>query len=343
MKTQRTKQLMFWTMLFVLLIPSSVVLAEDDPPPDPGAGSGQDALIGDGVIWTVSYYDLYYFTDTELNIAFDWNSFFTLFSEYPGLNTVSFFGTDTTTLDGSGNVYVNYVAGTDETECNAAWITPGAITLTATKDFPDHAVVVGQDPLNTGVDLTWILHINPTVFNYEAWVKIPPAIIKVPGCKGLQAECAKNQSGKPCCGGLECVPYNPSSGNGKCQIDWDLATWECVVKSINYPEDIAEASPSAVLTQPSRTWVLGELAMAYPGAYLKHPVWGFHPGHTCTWAGDVCVWTHTEGEVQVADPGYYDLRVSGMTAGTAISPPRTFSLVGGQFGVYLIDFSMTSP
>jgi prepilin-type N-terminal cleavage/methylation domain-containing protein len=36
-------------------------------------------------------------------------------------------------------------------------------------------------------------------------------------CKSLNAECEINNSNKSCCSGLACIPFNQSSGNGKCQ------------------------------------------------------------------------------------------------------------------------------
>lgn len=36
-------------------------------------------------------------------------------------------------------------------------------------------------------------------------------------CKHENAECTINNSKKPCCAGLTCVPFNDNSGNGKCR------------------------------------------------------------------------------------------------------------------------------
>jgi len=35
-------------------------------------------------------------------------------------------------------------------------------------------------------------------------------------CKKENAECEINESGKDCCDGLVCIPFNAVSGNGKC-------------------------------------------------------------------------------------------------------------------------------
>lgn len=42
-------------------------------------------------------------------------------------------------------------------------------------------------------------------------------VAKADDCKHENAECSVNESEKPCCPGLICVPYNSSSGNGKCE------------------------------------------------------------------------------------------------------------------------------
>ncbi len=43
-------------------------------------------------------------------------------------------------------------------------------------------------------------------------------------CKHENAECTVNESDKPCCPGLTCVPYNPSSENGKCERSTSTTT-----------------------------------------------------------------------------------------------------------------------
>lgn len=45
--------------------------------------------------------------------------------------------------------------------------------------------------------------------------------------------------------------------------------------------------------------------------------------------------------MQVVDPGWYDLMISGTTTGTDITLPRLFTLTGGHFGVYLVETSIT--
>lgn len=349
--TRKTSFSVIWMVLMMLLIPTGAAWAqEEEPPPDPGAATEQDFLIGTTTGWVLPYEQIYTVTVEDTDYVLNWSSLDFITTNTLADGQVQFIGAGYSTsdlLDVDGDGFVLDENGDLLTldYCDDAWVTPGLISVEAVKDFPEHAVVVSQDPSNQGVNLTWVLRVFPTSFNYEVWRQIPYSDDN-PGdktCKHENAECQINESGKVCCGGLVCVPYNESSGNGKCRVDVGLLPWGCMVESINYPEQVAVFNPAAILTQTSRQWILGPLALAYPGSFLKHPDWGFQAGEVCVWEGDVCVVTHVEGKVQVADPGFYDLVVTGMTSGTEISPPRTFNLVGGQFGVYLLDNTMTNP
>ena len=216
-----------------------------------------------------------------------------------------------------------------------SWITPGIISLVATKNAPTNPVVVSQDPNRGGVDLTWTLNILPTIYTYGVWEVINKS--SDAQCIKTNGECQINQSGHKCCYG-GCAPFNDNSGNGKCTGG---PVYDCVDHTITYREDIATLTPQAILTTASRSWILHDLARAYPGSFLKHPDWGFRATEPCLWDGTTCVWTHSEGHVQVADPGYYDLMITGTTLGTEITPTRSFTLTGGQFGVYLMENSRT--
>lgn len=224
-------------------------------------------------------------------------------------------------------------------ECDS-WITEGFISLEATKDAPSNAVVVSQDPNQTGVDLTWRLRMLPTTYTYGVWEQIPYP--NNGNCKTEHAECAINNSGKPCCTGFICVPKNPRSGNGKCEVDPNMPPiWACVNHEINYQETFVNVTVKASLTTASRNWILGDLAKSYPGTTLKHPEWSFNATHPCIWEEDDCVWTHNEPRVPVVDPGLYELLVTGTTSGTEITEPRFFSLSGGFFGVWLVESTKT--
>ena len=59
-----------------------------------------------------------------------------------------------------------------------------------------------------------------------------------------------------------------------------------------------------------------------------------NPG-TGSFQGNTFVWTFSQDHIQVADPGYFNLDVSGGTSGTPVSRGRGFSRTGGQFGVYI--------
>jgi hypothetical protein len=221
-----------------------------------------------------------------------------------------------------------------------SYITPGLITVSASKTAPNNPVVVRQDPTHTGVNLTWFVEIQPTIYTYGIWQNIPYP--NNGNCKSLNAECLINNSGQPCCTGYFCDPDNPNSGNGHCQYDPNYPPiWDCVDHSMDFREDIISLTAKAILTDASRNWILNDLSKVYPGTKLLHPEWSYRSTKSCKWEHDLCTWDYAVGSVQVMDPGWYDLVVSGITDGTDITPPREFSLVGGQFGVWLMQSSTT--
>lgn len=337
-----------WVLLLLIFVPTGSILAEDgSPPPDPGAGTAQDGLIGSTTLWVLPSSQVFSVYLADTNYVLNWTSLDFIATSTLEDGRVEFIGagySSSDLLDANGDGFVLDENGEVVTldYCDDAWVTPGLISLEAVKNFPENAVVVSQDPDNNGVNLTWEVRLFPTTFNYEVWEQIPYSDDN-PGdktCKHENAECKINESGKECCGGLICVPFNDSSGNGKCRVDVNALPWGCSVETISYPEEFVTVNTGAVLSLPSRQWIIGPLALAYPGSHLKHPDWGFSAGGGCVWEGDVCVLTHSEDHVQVVDPGFYDLSVTGVTSGTAVSPPRTFGLTGGKFGVFLLDNSM---
>lgn len=219
-------------------------------------------------------------------------------------------------------------------------ITPGEITLVATKDAPSNPVVVNQDPNRTGVDITWTVTILPTIYTYGVWTNVPYP--NNGNCKSLNSECLVNQSGMPCCTGYYCSPDNPNSGNGHCSVDPNYPPlWECVDHSILFREDIVSLTPKASLDAASRSWIMGALAQAYPGTRLQHPDWSFRVTKSCQWKNNACTITHTEAHIPVVDPGVYDMFIQGLTVGTDITDPRTFIVTSGSFGVWLVESTKT--
>jgi hypothetical protein len=71
------------------------------------------------------------------------------------------------------------------------------------------------------------------------------------------------------------------------------------------------------LSKESRNWILNELSIRYPEAYLHHPSFSFNGGG--------CAWSASKNHVQVADPGEWNMLLSGRTSGTPVSGARSFS------------------
>jgi len=350
----RKRTLIFLILSFLLSsFPSGVIFAEDEvPTDDPGAGSDQDALIDSGVSWMFPEGEgvLYNLNDEDVVVSIDWN-----LVEYAGkIKTADdhyvFVGIeyDSYLLDeeahdeyhpGQGDG-VGFAFGLGHlrrlADCGQMWVQPGQIIPNAEKVSPEYPVVVAQDPDNTGVSLSYSIYLNPTILYYERWTKIA----QVQACVNdldmeiiIEPECYYNEAGTLKCQLDEKCPEGYTKTNTQ--------VWGCRVDQRIYQEEIASVAPGAVLTQGSQGWILGPLAQIYPGAYLKHPVWGFGADSACVWQGDVCYWTYLESFIPVEDPGWYDLVLRGMTSGTEVSSPRYFNFTLGQFGVYLIDGSQT--
>lgn len=337
-------------LILLLLIFPGHVYAETDEPEDPGAGSTQDAFLQESIIWIFPEMDYTVenlnYSDDRTNITLDWESL-----AYAGkLKTADdhyvFVGIDDTTYILDEQAHDEYHPGQGDSvgfafglghlkrlaDCGTVWVEPGYITADAAKVSPEYPVVVAQDPDDLGVGLEYHVWVYPTTVYYEKWGLMGHIQACVndlgdvidPDCEIDPLEKFKCKDPGPCPEG-----YKKEKTN----------IWGCKVEQLQYKEGIASLAPGASLTQGSQGWILGPLAVVYPGTYLKHPVFGFGVDAACQWQGDVCYWEHLEPSVQVEDPGWYDLIISGVTTGTTISPPRSFSFVLGQFGVYLIESS----
>jgi hypothetical protein len=198
--------------------------------------------------------------------------------------------------------------------CSTPIVTSGAITVTAHKLAPSNPLVVGQDTAKRGVDLTWEVRVEPTVYIYG--VKVP-----VMGTKCIAGSGTSN-----------CTTSNNQAGT----LQQVVVGYNCVQHIQTYPEGLNWVTPSASLSQTSRDWILDTLSIMYPNDYLHHPTFSFagNPG-TGSLQGNTFIWDFTQNGIQVADPGHFDLGVAGATTGTQVSSWRGFSKTGGQFPVYL--------
>jgi len=186
-------------------------------------------------------------------------------------------------------------------ECPEPRVIPGAITFTGEKIAPNYPLVVGQDPSKRGVDLRFSASVAPTVYiSYE--------LERVYGCVYSYGSPATNR-----------CPANYRAQ----QVDWS-----CREVRQEFPECISSVHAAALLSQESRDWILNELSVRYPGAHLKNPNIGFP-------AGNSCVWNFSQTNVQIADPGTWNLSVSGVTSGTPVSAPRNFGGTVSSFQVWL--------
>jgi hypothetical protein len=189
--------------------------------------------------------------------------------------------------------------------CPPPQVIPGEISYSAEKIAPNYPLVVGQDPDRRGVDVRFEASVAPTIYiTYEA---VPE---------------------------YNCVDSPGAPGGNGCSEDEEsiFVGWFCQEIQQTFEECIAYASGSASLSAASREWILnGELSIRYPGAYLHNPDFGFGGGN------GACSWSDVVENVQVEDPGTWDLSVDGRTSGTPVSAPRGFGGGAGEFDAWLIE------
>ncbi|MBI1793380.1 MAG: hypothetical protein HYR70_04225 [Chloroflexi bacterium] len=187
--------------------------------------------------------------------------------------------------------------------CPAPSVKPGEISAGGQDDWPPYPLVVGQDPDKNGVNLTFNASVAPTIYTYYTQEPIE--------------ECA---AGPKANGSYDC--YNKGVGGHKV-----VTGYECVQRTKTYPECIDFATGSIRLSDESRDWILNELSIRYPGAYLHRPSFSF--------SGSGCSWSASKKNVQVEDPGIWNISVRGRTSGTPVSAPRGFNRAGTDFKVWL--------
>jgi hypothetical protein len=124
--------------------------------------------------------------------------------------------------------------------------------------------------------------------------------------------------------------------------NWDSdSDTECIEHIEVFPDYLDYASLRISLSSESRSWILTDLAQAYPGARLKRPDWQFtFQGPGSLGGGDTVTWAQLIPGIQLADPGVYGMHVTGRTTGTLVSAPRSFDLTLDQFRVDLLRVTL---
>ena len=133
------------------------------------------------------------------------------------------------------------------TACPDPSIKLGAISASASLLDPPYPLVVGQDPDKRGVDVSCSASVSPTIYTYYTQEPIE-----------------------------ECVPGTTASGQYNCTKKGvrghsEQTGFQCVSHTQSYSECITSASASISLSKESRNWILNELSIRYPEAYLHHP------------------------------------------------------------------------
>lgn len=207
-------------------------------------------------------------------------------------------------------------------KCGAPSVTQGKISGTAVKTAPNYAIVTGQDPEKRGVDLQFTLTIEPTIFRYYTLEER----------KEVNKRCVAPN------GSLVELPP-PIEVNCKAPnryVEQEEEVEYCVLHEQTFCEQ-ARVLASASLKKSSRDWILNDLAQWYPGATLIRPDWNWRYGASqgCD-ASNTFRWTLVQEKVQIRDPGFYAMTLSGITSGTPVSPSRSFQIPAGEFDAYLM-------
>lgn len=193
--------------------------------------------------------------------------------------------------------------------CHAPVISVGAITTSGEKTAPEYPLVIGQDPDKRGVDVTFSASVAPTIYTY--WTPVPKW---------------KCEAGATASGAYNCTTSDGSQGHR------EQDGWQCIQQTESYNECVDFAAASITLSQSSRDWILNELSIRYPGAYVHHPSFSV--------SGSGCSWSGSSAKLQVEDPGYWNMILRGNTSGTPVSAPRNFSEVVGTFEVWLKEIAI---
>ena len=195
-------------------------------------------------------------------------------------------------------------------DCPAPVVTPGRISRSGQLVAPNYPLVVGQDPDKRGVDIAISVSVAPTIRTY--WTPKP-----ITECK----------AGPNANGATNCTMSNGGPGHEK------VVDWTCEQHTETYNECISFASTTLRLTSESKDWILNELAIRYPNAYVHKPTISLGTQNACQV-------DETYEHIQTADPGYWDITISGQTSGTPVSAPRPFGGAAGQFGVWLKEIAI---
>ncbi|GAP06165.1 hypothetical protein ATHL_01011 [Anaerolinea thermolimosa] len=208
--------------------------------------------------------------------------------------------------------------------CPAPKVTQGQITGVASKTAPNYALVTGQDPDKRGVDLQFTLTIAPTVLEYYTLEKTSSKLCISPSGSIVDTPPPVEKN---------CLPPNRYE---------EKETEECVQHTRTFCEQARGIRATASLKQSSRDWITGELAEWYTGAHLIQPdwLWRQDQGQGGCDGSNTYRWTLTLPRVQVRDPGFYGMKITGETLGTPVSSPRLIDQPAGEFDVYLMMTSL---
>ena len=210
-------------------------------------------------------------------------------------------------------------------------------TYSALKIEPNYPVVVGQDPEKRGVDLL-------------AGVTVPPVIVRfnvekrIPGDRVCRWHEGTGYGG--CDGGYDRLdsPTGHWYTDGHWGVDQDTTTI-CERQTRTYPDAVTNLSITAELDPESIAWIeTGDLQQRYPGAKVYQAEWPLWPGmmpSKTTISADRATFLLEWDRLQLLDPGYYRVIISGQTKGTPYTAPRLLDYDERAFSVAVVVTALT--
>jgi len=136
-----------------------------------------------------------------------------------------------------------------------------------------------------------LLRLAPYVLVVLVLVVVAALLISQPqpaectDCKHEHAECTINESDKPCCPGLACIPFNPESENGKCE--WLYTATPTVTKTATVTKTLEPTStntpePTATNTKEPTATNTPEFTPTSTPKFTATPTMEFTPTVTPT-------------------------------------------------------------
>ena len=198
--------------------------------------------------------------------------------------------------------------------CPDPKVATSPLSASILKTAPNNPLVVGQDTQSRrGADVLAKATIPPVIFTWYEAIYEDHKVCGIDNLTGLSS-CHTEKVFKECREHVE-----------------------------HLPDAVVSMQATAALDSASQSWITSRLGQTHYGAYIHQASFTLIPG-LGSWSGGcdgggTCTGTGPALKVPFADPGTFNLHMSGVTSGThfmgiSITPPRQFS-ADGSLQVYV--------